>query len=178
MQLSVRRVAELLYILGVINLALLGILQYIGVADGLNAYKYIPHYDKIMHLVGGMVISIWALAYVSHSKNFIKKIVYQIGGATASSWTVKLLLYHKDLTQSSVRYITIVAVTFALFGGLIWELGQANSLIPHFSIYSNGIDTLLDLFFDGLGGVVSVGSVQLIKKVCAVAKYKEKKYLM
>jgi hypothetical protein len=90
-------------------LALIGILQTL--ADSYNWYYIFPNFDTPMHVLGGMLVCFFALAFTSRDMNPMKKLIWVIFwtivvgiGVEIFEWSLTHL-FHKEigfLLQGSV----------------------------------------------------------------------------
>lgn len=100
-------------------------------------YDTIPWWDHLTHLVSGTLVA-------------------GVGYAT-----VRALDEHSDRIVMPGMYLGLFVVLFTMAGGVVWELlehggrevARSLDMAPILNIY--GIeDTIMDLLFDGLGGLV------------------------
>ena len=63
-----------LFKLGLITLLAVVVLQ--SFADVFNWYYIFPHLDTPMHILGGMLVGFFALAYTPHGANAIQKLIW------------------------------------------------------------------------------------------------------
>lgn len=66
-----------LFKLGLITLLIVVVLE--SFADVFNWYYIFPNFDTPMHILGGMLVGFFALAYTPRGANAIQKLVWVIG---------------------------------------------------------------------------------------------------
>lgn len=96
--------------------------------EGLDLYKRVPYWDKLLHLYGGSVVAIFGFL-IAYTLHYTKKV------------------------RLSIPLIGLFTVTFALAVGALWEIGEFAVDSAFGRHTQDGLaDTMWDLIDDLIGG--------------------------
>ena len=99
------------------------------------------------------------------------KMMHWLGGSFAAALGMMIVSRRVDIMRSSGKSIFVASVSFALFVGILWEISQALTVVPRFTEKISSADTILDLFFDVLGGLMVAWQIQNIKTILLTEKH-------
>lgn len=110
-----------LFKLGLITLLTVVLLQ--SCADVFDWYYIFPHFDTPMHILGGMLVGFFALAYTPHGANPIQKLIWTVAWVLVIGFLVELVEWLVDLRTGMIlqpsTFDTFTDILHDFAGGVI-----------------------------------------------------------
>ncbi len=112
---------NILFKLGLLTLLTVVIFQ--SCADVFDWYYIFPHFDTPMHILGGILVGFFALAYTPHGANAIQKLIWTVAWVLVIGFLVEWVEWLVDLRTGMLlqpnTFDTFTDILHDFAGGVI-----------------------------------------------------------